>query len=149
MAAGRYRRHTDSLRVIPATVTGSIDVRIATCSDEDRDGVERYVTINGQIHLLSPAAVRQVAAELIEAADELDARVQVMTTMQEDSAVRVALIGLEGLRANLRRRAAADPKQYRARFGFGVGDIDRELVRAIDVVEQLRDEFTYQRETTR
>ena len=67
-----YRHRRCANRIIPATVTGSTDVRIESYSDEDSDGVERYVTLNGQIHLLNPAAVRRVARELLDAADELE-----------------------------------------------------------------------------
>lgn len=67
-----YRHHRDTARVIPAMVTGAADVRIDVCTDEDSDGAERYITLNGQIHLLNPAAVRRVARELLDAADELE-----------------------------------------------------------------------------
>ncbi|WP_177246890.1 hypothetical protein [Mycobacterium malmoense] len=68
-----YLHRCGSARIVPATVTGSIDVRIDICSDEDDEGVERYVTISGQIQLLTPAATRAVAGELMDAADELEA----------------------------------------------------------------------------
>ena len=67
-----FRHHRDTARVIPAMVTGAADVRIDVCTDEDSDGAERYITLNGQIHLLNPAAVRRVARELLDAADELE-----------------------------------------------------------------------------
>lgn len=67
-----FRHHRDTARVVPATATGAADVRIDICTDEDSDGAERYITLNGQIHLLNPAAVRRVARELLGAADELE-----------------------------------------------------------------------------
>lgn len=68
-----YRHRRATFPVVPATVTGSIDVRIDICSDEDSEGVERYIMLNGNIHLLSPGAARQVAADLLDAADQLEA----------------------------------------------------------------------------
>ncbi len=67
-----FRHHRDTARVIPAMVTGAADVRIDVCTDGDSDGAERYVVLNGEIHLLNPAAVRRVARELLAAADELE-----------------------------------------------------------------------------
>lgn len=69
---GSYSRRVDSVRVIPATVTGSQDVRIDVCTDQDRDGVDRYIMINGNICLTDPAAARLVAAELLAAADAME-----------------------------------------------------------------------------
>jgi hypothetical protein len=68
-----FRHQTESSRVVGAAVTGSTDVRIDVCADADSDGIERYITLGAQIHLLTPGAARRVAEELLGAADDLEA----------------------------------------------------------------------------
>jgi len=100
-----FRHQTESSRVVGAAVTGSADVRIDVCADADSDGIERYITLGAQIHLLTPGAARRVAEELLAAADDLEGG--------RDLGVPAAVAALRACREHLLRAvldaAAATP----------------------------------------
>lgn len=49
-----------------------MDVHIDIATDRSPTAIETYIVVNGNLHLLDASAARQVAAELLNAADELD-----------------------------------------------------------------------------
>jgi len=67
-----YRHSLDTRRTLTASQTGTEDIHVDLCTDEDADGQERYVMINGTICIGGWAALRQLAGELLAAADEWD-----------------------------------------------------------------------------